>query len=227
MNSEPGFVPMSMGDPFQWRPWRLPALLQDTADALPNSPADASRASAEGYQQGRQQGYLDGLEQGREEGLRSGHEQGLQQGRSAGQQLLEQAARPLEQIRQQWQQYRQAFEEQRRQELLALVGKVAQQVIRCELTLNPAQLLTLADEALAAMPLPPSEVHVLLNPEEHACIRDLAPERAQEWRLVADERLGLGECRIVTAEAEIDIGCQQRLDACLQSLAAHLPMAEE
>lgn len=223
-------VPVSTGDPHAWRPWRFPELEQAAALIAQGDPADISRAVAQGFEQGQQQGYLEGLQEGRlagqADGLRSGQELGMQQGRSAGRQLFEEAARPLERIGEQWQRYRAGFVEQRRDELLTLVGKVAQQVIRCELTLNPAQLLTLADEALAAMPLPPSEVHVLLSPEEHASIRDLAPERAQEWRLVADERLALGECRIVTPQAEIDIGCQQRLDACLHSLAEHLPGEE-
>ncbi|MCC3262989.1 hypothetical protein LLE87_32995, partial [Paenibacillus polymyxa] len=80
-----------------------------------------------------------------------------------------------------------------------LVQKVARQVIRCELTLHPTQLLSLADEALAAMPEQPASVQRLLNPEECARIRELAPERAAAWRLVPDERLALGECRLLTA----------------------------
>lgn len=220
-------IPLSDRDPREWRPWRVAALPAHS----PPGGEDAGRSAAEGYEQGRQEGYLQGLQEGREaghaDGLRGGHQAGLAQGRSAGEQLFEEAARPLQQVTEQWQAWRQTYAEQRRQELLTLVGKVAQQVIRCELTLNPAQLLALADEALAAMPLPPDEVRVLLNPQEHASIRDLAPERAQAWRLLADERLALGECRIVTPEAEFDIGCQQRLDACLATLAEHLPAAGE
>src|SRR5690606_39705716 len=36
-----------------------------------------------------------------------------------------------------------------------------------------------------------------------------------------------GECRVVTSEAEADIGCQQRLDACMETLAEHLRRSEE
>lgn len=61
-----------------------------------------------------------------------------------------------------------------------------------------------------------------LNPEECARLRDLAPERTAAWRLVPDEGLGQGECRLVTAQAEADIGCQQRLEACLETLSDHL-----
>ena len=53
-----------------------------------------------------------------------------------------------------------------------------------------------------------------------------APERAAGWKLVADERLALGECRVITPQAEADVGCQQRLDACLDTLAEHLHLTE-
>jgi flagellar assembly protein FliH len=67
---------------------------------------------------------------------------------------------------------------------------------------------------------------VLLNPEEYNRIRDLAPNRASVWRLVPDDRLALGECRIVTAQTEVDIGCQQRLDACIDTLSQHMQLSE-
>jgi flagellar assembly protein FliH len=65
-------------------------------------------------------------------------------------------------------------------------------------------------------------VQILLNPDECARIKSISPERASAWRLVPDERLALGECRVVTAQSEVDVGCQQRLDACLDTLADHL-----
>ena len=104
--------------------------------------------------------------------------------------------------------------------------KVTRQVIRCELTLHPTQLLALVEEALASMPGEPEDVQVLLSPEEYARIKAVAPERAAGWKLLADERLALGECRVVTPQAEADVGCQQRLDACIDTLAEHLHLTE-
>src|SRR5690554_30994 len=77
------------------------------------------------------------------------------------------------------------------------------------------------------MPGEHGEVQVLLSPEEYARIRDIAPERAEGWRLVPDERLELGECREVTARAAADIGCQQRLDSCMEALEQHIGVVEE
>jgi hypothetical protein len=57
-----------------------------------------------------------------------------------------------------------------------LVAKVARQVIRCELTLQPVQLLSLVEETLTA--LPPTrddEVEVFLNPEDSSASANWTP----------------------------------------------------
>lgn len=225
-------VKVIRGGTREWRPYRFPprcsGALQEQWQG--GDPAELQRAVADGYQQGSEKGYREGLEQGREvgheEGLRGGRQEGLRQGReegrAEGRQLFETAAQPLDRLCNEFRRFAEQFEAQRREQLLELVQKVSRQVIRCELTLHPTQLLSLADEALAAMPERPESVQLLLNPEECARIRELAPERAAAWRLVPDERLALGECRLLTAEEETDIGCQQRLDSCMQVLDDHL-----
>lgn len=218
-----------------WRPYRFPPRSTSSlASEWDGDPAAMQRAIADGFQEGTEKGYQQGLEQGQEAGLREGFEkgreeglrQGREEGRVQGRQLFEEASRPLEHVSEQLRGFLGEFELKRRQELLELVKKVAQQVIRCELTLHPTQLLALAEEALAAMPGEQGDVRILLNPEECARIKDLVPERAAAWRLVPDERLALGECRVVTAQAEADIGCQQRLDSCVDTLSEHLKLAE-
>ena len=168
--------------------------------------------------QGREAGHREGFARGVEDGRALGREEGRLQGRQA----FDTAGQPLERMIEEFAAFRQAFDQARREELLALVQKVARQVIRCELTLHPTQLLTLAEEALTAMPGDQEDVRIHLNPEECARIRELAPERAAAWRLVPDEKLALGECRVLTAQAEADIGCQQRLDSCMDTLAEHI-----
>ncbi len=220
------------GEGRSWRPFRFPPRVRPAGEFHTElaDPAALQRAVADGFQEGIDRGYEQGLEQGRETGHREGFERGLEEGRALGreegrrlgQQAFNEAARPLEQVIERFEQFRQAFEQARREELLELVQKVSRQVIRCELTLHPTQLLSLAEEALASMPGDQDDVRVHLNPEECARIRELAPERAAAWRLVPDDKLALGECRVVTAQAEADIGCQQRLDSCMEALAEHI-----
>ncbi|MBE7928116.1 MULTISPECIES: flagellar assembly protein FliH [Pseudomonadaceae] len=221
------------GEGRSWRPYRFPPRVRPAAqgdEVLAGDPAALQRAVAEGFQEGIDKGYEQGLEQGREAGHREGFERGIEDGKAIGREegriqglkAFEQAAQPLDQLVERFERFRQDFEQARREQLLELVQKVSKQVIRCELTLHPTQLLTLAEEALAAMPDDQEDVRILLNPEECARIRELAPERAAAWRLVPDEKLALGECRVVTAQAEADIGCQQRLDSCMDTLAEHI-----
>ncbi len=219
-----------------WRPYRFPPLTTRASQnpaAAGGDPAALQRAIADGFQEGVEKGYQEGLAQGQEAGRREGYEngyaeglrQGQQEGRAQGRARFEELASLLDRALAQFDGVRKEYEQARRAELLELVKKVSKQVIRMELTLHPDQLLVLAEEALAAMPGDQEEVRVLLNPEEYARIKDMAPERASAWRLVPDPKLALGECRVVTAHAEADIGCQQRLDSCMEALSEHLAEA--
>jgi len=221
------------GEGRSWRPFRFPPRVRtaaELADSMSGDPAALQRAVADGFQEGIDKGYEQGLEQGREAGHREGFERGVEdgkaigreEGRVMGRRAFDEAARPMDELVERFERFRQEFEQARRDQLLELVQKVSKQVIRCELTLHPTQLLTLAEEALAAMPGDQEDVRILLNPEECTRIKELAPERATAWRLVPDEKLALGECRVVTAQAEADIGCQQRLDSCMDTLAEHI-----
>jgi flagellar assembly protein FliH len=221
------------GEGRSWRPFRFPPRVRtaaELADSVAGDPAALQRAVADGFQEGIDKGYEQGLEQGREAGHREGFERGVEdgkaigreEGRALGRQAFDQAARPMDDLVERFERFRQEFEQARREQLLELVQKVSKQVIRCELTLHPTQLLSLAEDALAAMPGDQEDVRILLSPEECTRIKELAPERAAAWRLVPDEKLALGECRVVTAQAEADIGCQQRLDSCMDTLAEHI-----
>ena len=99
----------------------------------------------------------------------------------------------------------------------------SRQVIRCELALQPTQVLALVDEALGAMPASEdNKIEVFLNPEELQRIRELAPDRASRWKLIADSRLEPGECRVKAGDREADAGCKQRLAACMDKIRAQL-----
>ena len=70
------------------------------------------------------------------------------------------------------------------EELLALVKKVSEQVIRCELTLNPTQLLTLAEEALASMPLDAIELAMANQVGSGLSNLEVAPGKALPFTVV-------------------------------------------
>ncbi|AKJ41374.1 flagellar assembly protein FliH [Pragia fontium] len=172
----------------------------------------------QGVNQGKEEGYQEGLRLGFEEGLKKGNKEGSLEGRA----MFERAADPLDGMVQQFQTFLDNYEVQRRTELLQLVDKVTRQVIRCELALQPTQLLALVEEALAGLPEQPKQIRVHVNPEEFSRLNDAEPEKVREWGLTPDANMEHGECRVATDTTEIDVGCQHRLDQCIDVLKENL-----
>lgn len=193
-------------------------------------PAEYQQQKKEGFQDGMNQGFAlgmaEGKEEGYQEGVRLGFDEGMRKGLAEGKQQARQqfmeAAAPFERIATEVQHYLERYEQRRREELLQLVEKVTRQVIRCELALQPTQLLALVEEALTSLPQQPEQVRVLLNAQEFQRISEAEPEKTREWGLAADATLEPGECRVVTDTTEIDVGCQHRLDQCVDVLKENL-----
>ena len=227
----------------QFRPFHFPPLAQVRAAARAAESSGTGTptqdewdgALAAGYRQGQQDGYDAGFEQaraegfeagraeGRKQGLEAGHAEGLEQARAAFEALAQPIDAALESLNQLKSDYRAA----QRKEVVDLVGKIARQVIRAELALQPTQLLALVDEALAAMPPSRDTVEVLMNPEELRRVSELDPKRAKKWNLLPDPSLEPGECRVKSGDHEVDAGCQGRLAACMDQVREALEVEGE
>jgi flagellar assembly protein FliH len=210
------------------RPHRFPPLsqLHSGHAAAPSTAAAVQAAVAEGFQQGLAKGYdeghASGLLAGSDAAQLAGHARGLEQGRREMLERFEAMAAPLDAMLAELQRMQADYQQAQRKEVVELVARVARQVIRCELTLQPTQLLSLVDETLASMPPTRDAVEVHLNPEDLQRITELAPERAGAWTLLADARLESGECRVQAGGREADAGCRQRLAACMEQVRAQL-----
>ncbi|WP_375713932.1 FliH/SctL family protein [Photobacterium arenosum] len=107
--------------------------------------------------------------------------------------------------------------------------KVAQQVIRAELTLMPQQILALVEETLDSMPGNSDKVVINLNPQDLERITNLSPTLHPSWKLVANKEMPVGGVQLVTDQAEADASSDARLEACMETLREHLlenPAAE-
>jgi flagellar assembly protein FliH len=216
-----------------YRPYRFPPLSQVAQvsdlqgdDRLADPQVLLAEEFKQGMDRGFREGYANGQEQGRQdglaEGLRSGLRQGLEEGRQQARAEFGALAAPLDAALAGVRQLQADYQAALRRELVDLVAKVSRQVIRCELALQPMQLFTLVEETLTNMPPSSDKVEVLLNPLDLERIRDLDPQRAQQWNLVADPRLDVGECRVKSGGQEADAGCRQRLDACMDQIQGQL-----
>jgi flagellar assembly protein FliH len=221
----------------QFRPYHFPPLSHFVANAGVSAPSSGSAgedwqgAVADGYRQGQRDGYDVGLEQGRTEGLETGHAEGMARGYEEGRQQalaeLETAVKPVDAMLRALKKLKTEYRNAQRNEVVDLVGKIARQVIRAELALQPVQMLALVDEALASMPPTRDDVEVLLNPEEMKRIQELDPKRAKKWNLLPDPSLEPGECRVKAGDHEVDAGCQNRLAACMEQVREGLAAADD
>lgn len=172
------------------------------------------------------QNTLPDLDQCIEDGYREGVERGKVEGRQEGLDALrakyEGVALTLDAMHAAFGKMQAEYLAARRTELVDIVARVAKQVIRCELTLQPSQMVALIEETLASMPAATGEPEVHLNPAECARLSGLLPERARAWGLVADARLDAGECLVRRGSHEADAGCQHRLDACMNRVGEQL-----
>ena len=216
------------------RPHRFPPLLQlrQGREAVAGlNGAQLQAALAEGFQEGLDKGYAEGrasgLASGQDEARHAAEARGYQQGlEKVQEEARRQLAGPLaavEALQARLRQLQDDYQAALRREVVDLVERVARQVIRAELTLRPAQLLSLVDETLAAMPsVPRDQVSIHLHPEDLRRLQELAPERARDWALHADPQLASGECRVLAGTREADAGCAQRLEACMDQVKAQL-----
>ena len=221
----------------QFRPYHFPPLHQFSA-ARPsgagapgsNSAEEWQSALADGYRQGQREGYEVGLDQGRAEGFPQGQAEGLQRGIEEGRAMaldgFEQLAKPIDGMLKSLKKLKADLRAAQRNEVVDLVGKIARQVIRAELALQPVQLLSLVEEALAVMPPAREQVEVFMNPEELRRVLELDPKRAKKWTLLPDPALEPGECRVRSGDHEVDAGCQGRLKAVMEQVEEQL-LSEE
>ena len=222
----------------QFRPYRFPPLSQFVPPAgrvngSGNAAADAAQWQAslsEGFEQGQRDGYEIGLQRGQEDGFEAGRTAGFEQGREEGRQEtlvgFDQLARPVDAMLKSLKKLRADYRAAQRKEVVDLVAKVARQVIRAELALQPVQIMALVDETLASMPPTREEIDVYLNPEEMRRIVELDPKRAKRWNMIADASMDFGECRIRAGDSEVDAGCHQRLAAVMEQVDNQLQVAD-
>lgn len=190
-----------------------------------DSAVDAD-ALALAYEQAMQRGHAQGQQDGVQTGRSAGFAQGMQEAQAHAQQAaqvqLQRLAAPIDALQAQLQGLHADWQASLRKDVIDLVERVARQVVRCELTLQPSQILSLVEETLSGMPQRTGAVEVFLHPADLQRIQELDATRLPAWNLLADSALEAGECRLRVGDEEADAGCKQRLAACMEQVKEQL-----
>lgn len=162
--------------------------------------------------------YDDGFERGRTEGFRYGHQEALEAARA---QIAERIAlldellggldKPFERL-----------DDQVEREVVGLVVAIVRQLVRREVRTDPGQIVGVVREALAILPVASRNVHVALNPEDAALVRQVYAlnDGVVTWKIVEDPVVARGGCRVVTETSQVDATLESRLAALIAPLLA-------
>jgi flagellar assembly protein FliH len=180
--------------------WQAPEVSTTGADLRRNNDGDLQAIQQRAFQQGLEEGRTAGIEAGTRE---------LATRVAAVERVLDVLARPLEDL-----------DHRVEEELLALVQAVVRQLIRREVHLDPAHIIGVIREGLAALPLAAGDISVRLHPDDADVVRGCLTENATDraWRIETDPLLERGGCLINSARSTIDARLETRLARVIASL---------
>lgn len=192
--------------------WQLPEMGTLASHAQPA----AKMPTAEELEAIRQAAYEEGLEQGRQDGVQQGRREALEQARL---QLGEQVAR-LQELYRLIETPLQDLDEEVESSLVHLAIAIARQLVRREIKADPSQIVGVAREAMAVLPVSSRNVTLKLHPEDATLVRSAYESGGTEpgWRIEEDPSLTRGGCRVFSDVSRVDATVESRLASIIAPL---------
>jgi len=191
--------------------------LSDERDVEGDGPSGThARHVAPDYAAGHKLGLAEGFRRGFDAGVAHAHAERAEQERQAGVELASRVASLVEEM----QQRLAAVEREAANEVVALALEVAGHALRATLAVKPETIVPVVQEALASLIDESVRMHLYLNPDDEALVREELGARLARanCEIVADRSIHVGGCRIDTPRAEIDATIQTRWQRTLAAL---------
>ena len=102
--------------------------------------------------------------------------------------------------------------------LVHLVAHITRQVVGRELRTDSSQITHVLREALKLLPMGAENIRIHVNPQDFELAKALRERHEENWRLLEDEALLPGGCRIETAQSRIDATMETRIEKALAQL---------
>lgn len=102
--------------------------------------------------------------------------------------------------------------------LVDLVQHITRQVIQRELAIDSTQIEHVMREALKLLPLGVGNVRLHINPQDFEQVKALRERHEETWRIVEDEALLPGGCRVETEHSRIDATVETRIARVMDKL---------
>lgn len=197
---------------------------EDKPQPLTIEDIEGIRVSAyeDGFNEGKEAGVLKGVEEGKLQGLSEGHQEGLRQGLEEGlkegqikidaqtlhwEQLVSRLHRPLEKL-----------DDSVEFQLIKLATTLAEQMVRCEVTVNPQVILQALKQGVEALPASDQTLVISFHPEDLIFVQNAFSEddcKKRNWDFRSEPTLLRGDCHIQTKTSSIDYTFSTRVEQVL------------
>lgn len=199
--------------------------IKDEPKPLTLEDIESIRASAyeDGFNEGKEAGMAKGLEEGKLQGLAEGHEQGLaqgvEQGLSEGKAKIDAQVLHWEQLVSRLHQPLEKLDDNVEFQLIKLATNLAEQMARCEVSVNPQVILQALKQGVEALPVNEQTIVISLNPEDLVFVETAFSEsecQKRGWDLRSEPTLLRGDCQIHTQTSSIDYAFSTRIEQVLK-----------
>ncbi|SFM11920.1 flagellar assembly protein FliH [Halopseudomonas yangmingensis] len=177
----------------------------------------------------REEAYNDGFATGEKDGFHAGQLKARQE----AQVQLDSRLVELEVLMQQLLEPIREQDQQIERMLLQLLESMLRQLVRRELSIDSSQIVQVLRAALRDLPMGAANIRIYLNPADFEAAKALRERHEENWRLLEDEQLLPGGCRIETEHSQVDASVETRLEQMVSQLweqfrqqQAHPPEAD-
>jgi flagellar assembly protein FliH len=99
-----------------------------------------------------------------------------------------------------------------------LVEHIARQVIQRELQTDSSQIGIVLRDALKLLPMGANNLRIFINPQDFALVKAMRERYEEAWKIVEDDALLPGGCRIETEHSRIDASVETRLSLAIAKM---------
>ncbi|MBC9250428.1 flagellar assembly protein FliH [Pseudomonas alcaligenes] len=162
----------------------------------------------------RQDAYNEGFSAGEKDGFHAGQLKAKQEAEVA----LAAKVAQLEQLMGNLMEPIAGQDQELEQALVELISQMTRQVIQRELSTDSSQIRHVLREALKLLPMGASNIRIHVHPQDFELVRALRERHEESWRILEDESLQPGGCRVESESSRIDASVETRLALALKQL---------
>lgn len=219
---------MSNTNDLPWRPWTLtdlaappPSLQQE--ETAPSDSEDEDTSSVEALEslellreevqlKAKDAGYKDGQQRGYDEGYQTGLAEGRQQGAQEEKQQQEKLTEQMQQMVTEFQQTLDSLDSVITARLMQMALTAAKQVLGQAPVCDGTALLNQIQQMIQQEPLFSGKPNLRVHPSDMERVeKQLGPTLAQHgWRLLADNQLHPGGCKVSAEDGDLDASIATR-----------------